>query len=266
MGRTIHLILIMALLAAGGCGREEKRLRMATTTSVVDSGLLDELLPRFEQSTGIRIDVIAVGSGKALKLLENGDVDCTITHSRKDEEALVAKGIADRRREIMFNFFLVVGPASDPVGLKSAKNVDEAFRKIAAGGSGFLSRGDSSGTHVREREIWKRIGLGPAGKPWYLESGTGMGETLEIALQKGYYTLTDQGTLVAYKNSDGLARHVESDPSLLNVYAHMTTKNSSRRAEADVLGEWLTSPEGQRLIGGYQKRGVAAFNPIANIR
>ncbi|OHB75845.1 MAG: hypothetical protein A2Z34_05455 [Planctomycetes bacterium RBG_16_59_8] len=263
MRKAFLFFTAIALLPAGGCG-DERRLRMATTTSVYDSGLLDALLPVFTAEEGIAVDVIVVGSGKALKLAERGDCDCVLTHSPKAEEDVVRKGVAAERGKLMSNFFMIVGPAADPAGLSSVANVRDAFARIAEKGTGFVSRGDDSGTHRAEMAVWLALKIDPRGKAWYLESGTGMGETLELVYQKNLYTLTDQGTYLAYRNSDRLTCFVENDPALLNVYSFLAVSASPHRREAERLGRWLRSPRGQELIGGFRKRGLRAFEPIAD--
>ncbi|NOY86544.1 MAG: solute-binding protein [Deltaproteobacteria bacterium] len=261
-------ILIYALnvpYAAAG-----NRLKLSSTTSTDNTGLLDYILPIFEDKYGIRVDVIAVGTGKALKLAENGDVDVTLVHAPALEKAFVDAGFGIDRRPVMANYFIIVGPKEDPAGIGSAPTAVEAFRKIARSGSPFISRGDGSGTHVKEKAIWiKALGKVPQAKPWYLESGRGMGGTLTMADEKRGYTLSDQGSYLKYADKVELVPDFHKrSPLLYNPYGIIAV-NPEKHPDSNYDGatkliEFMTSPEGQRLIGGFKDRfGNVIFVPIA---
>nr|WP_224078442.1 extracellular solute-binding protein [Cupriavidus laharis] len=240
-------------------------LKLATTTSTENSGLLKYLLPKFEQKTGVNVKVIAVGSGKAMKMGEMGDVDVLLVHARKMEDEFVAAGYGVNRRDVMYNDFIVVGPASDPAGIKGSKDVLAGFRKLAGSGSKFISRGDNSGTDVMEKDYWKQIGIEPKGQPWYVNAGLGMGEVLTMAAQMPAYTLSDRATYGAYRAKTGLAVAVQGDPKMFNPYGIIAV-NPAKHAgtnytDAMKLVEWITSPEGQQAIAGYKVEGEQLFFP-----
>ncbi|BCX17387.1 MAG: tungsten ABC transporter substrate-binding protein [Geminicoccaceae bacterium] len=267
-----RVFLALALGAPVSASRAADRsILLATTTSAENSGLLGYLLPRFEKASGIRVKVVAVGTGQALKLGERGDADLLLLHHPPSEEAFVAAGFGIDRREIMANDFLLVGPAEDPAGARG-RDVLAAFRAIAASGAPFVSRGDASGTHERERELWRAAGIDPgsAARGWYREAGSGMGATLNIAAAMGAYTLADRGTWASFANRRGLVVLVEGDPRLSNVYA-VTLVNPARHphvkvAEARALADWLGGPEGQAAIGSFEVGGTRPFRPIATAR
>ncbi|WKA42728.1 substrate-binding domain-containing protein [Cupriavidus necator] len=249
------------LLSAAHAGE----LKLATTTSTENSGLLKYLLPRFEQKAGVTVKVIAVGSGKAMKMGEMGDVDVLLVHARKVEDAFVAAGYGVNRRDVMYNDFIVVGPASDPAGVKGGKDVLAGFRKLAGSSSKFISRGDNSGTDVMEKDYWKQLGIEPKGQPWYVNAGLGMGEVLTMAAQMPAYTLSDRATYGAYRAKTGLAIAIEGDPKMFNPYGIIAV-NPARHAginhtDAIKLVEWITSKEGQDAIAGYKVEGEQLFFP-----
>lgn len=223
--RAITCLLLLGLLA--GCGREPPAappaLILATTTSVQDSGLLDEVLPAFTKKTGIPVKPIAVGSGEAIAMGRRGAADVLLTHSPEDEKKLVEDGIALDYATIMSNHFLLVGPAADPAKVAGAASAREAFERVRAGGHRFVSRGDRSGTHKRELALW---GAPPSGE-WYIQSGTGMGETLLIADQKSAYTLADIATFLAFRSRLELAPLFERGDDLLNRYSVMRVKGGA---------------------------------------
>ncbi|MCO4860364.1 substrate-binding domain-containing protein [Cupriavidus sp. WGlv3] len=262
--RARHLavpLLCLGLLSAAQAGE----IKLATTTSTENSGLLKHLLPRFEQTSGVRVKVIAVGSGKAMKMGEMGDVDVLLVHARKMEDAFVAAGYGVNRRDVMYNDFILVGPASDPAGVKGGKDVLAGFRKLAASGSKFISRGDNSGTDVMEKDYWKQLGIEPKGQPWYVNAGLGMGEVLTMAAQMPAYTLSDRATYGAYRAKTGLAIAIEGDPKMFNPYGIIAV-NPARHPgtnykDAMKLVEWITSKEGQDVIGGYKVDGEQLFFP-----
>lgn len=232
---------------------------LATTTSVYDTGLLDALIPRFEKETGYQVKTIAVGSGKALAMGERGEADTLLTHDPESEAKLVEKGAVISRTTIMHNYFLIVGPSQDPAGIKGGGDVATAMRKIAAAKALFISRGDDSGTHVKEKKLWAAAGVAPSGG-WYQETGQGMGETLVVASEKAAYTLTDKGTLLSLKKNLALDVMVEGVPQLLNTYSVMQVNpqrfSRVNGAGGEALARYLTSPTVQALIANF---GVAKF-------
>ena len=271
MKRLLTLIIIaLFTLAVASTAQAADRLKLSSTTSTDNTGLLAYLLPKFEAQTGLKVDVIAVGTGKALKLAENGDVDVTLVHAPAREIKFVADGHGVNRREVMANYFIIVGPQNDPAGVKSAISAEEAFKKIAVSGSAFVSRGDDSGTHTKERIIWETIlGSVPEGKSWYLESGKGMGETLTIADEKLGYTLSDSGSYLKYSDKVDLKMlFVKPSDLLYNPYGIMAV-NPHRHSHVDYDGAmklimFMTSPEGQKLIGEFtDKFGNKLFVPLA---
>ena len=259
------LVLAAFLLAALPAAAQE-HLRLATTTSTENSGLLGSLLPTFEEAFHLEVDVVAVGSGQALKLAENGDADVVLSHAPVLEEAFVANGFGVNRRGVMYNDFVIVGPPGDPAGIRGAKSAVEALRTIAAKQAPFLSRGDESGTHVKEKELWAAAGITPSGA-WYRSAGVGMGQLLQMADETGAYTLTDRGTYVSRKQKGDLVIVVENDPRLFNPYSIIAT-NPARHPTAKYIAAmqliaWMTSPEGQRRIAAFQIEGKSLFVPTA---
>ncbi len=239
---------------------------LATTTSTQDSGLLDVLVPAFEKQTGYVVKTISVGSGQAIALGRKGEADVLLVHSPEDEQKLVADGFGVNRRAVMHNDFVVVGPPSDPAKVRGAPSVAEGLRRIAAAGATFLSRGDSSGTHAREKGLWKATGFDPEGKPWYQQTGLGMGDTLNVAAEKAGYTLTDRGTFLARRRARPLALAVvvEKEPLLLNVY-HVIEVSPARwpkvnAAGAKAFADFLVAPATQirhRELRGRPARRAA---------
>jgi len=241
------------------------RLRMATTTSTLDSGLLSVLDPPFEKLTGLTVDVIAVGTGKAIRLGENGDVDVVFVHDRKLEDRFVAQGFGVNRRDVMHNDFVIVGPREDPARISGAADAAGAFAKIAASGSPFVSRGDASGTNAKELEIWDRTAIKPRGA-WYKDAGQGMGEVLVMANDLKAYTLSDRGTWLAMKGRlPGLMILSEGDPALFNPYGVIAV-NPQKHPDVNYMAAmqyiaWVTSVQGQRIIRDYTVDGQALFTP-----
>lgn len=262
------LALAVASVPAQGSGQsapakpENPRLKLATTTSTEQSGLLAYLLPEFEKDTGYRTDVIAVGTGASLKIGEKGDCDVVLVHARALEDAFMAAGFGADRKDVMYNDFILLGPASDPAGLKSAKSGTEAFAKIAAAKTSFISRGDNSGTHVKEKEIWKASGIAPAGS-WYKEAGQGMSQVIIMAEQTGGYTLADRGTWLAMKSNVKLAILAQGDPVMFNPYGVITVNPAkwpkTNYAGAKALMEFLVSPKGRAMIDAYKIGGEQCF-------
>ena len=245
------------------------RLRLSSTTSTDNTGLLEYLLPIFREKTGITVDVIAVGTGKALKLAENGDVDVTLVHAPKKEMEFVKKGFGVNRRKIMANYFIIVGPPKDPARAQDTATAVEAFEKISRSGATFISRGDGSGTNIKELAIWKAAKVGPQGSKWYLESGKGMGETLTMTDEKEGYTLADRGSFLKFGDKvDLVPVFSKRSPLLFNPYSIMAV-NPKIHPYVDFKGamkliDFMSSPEGQKLIGDFRdKRGERMFEPLA---
>ena len=259
----------LALMAGASTAAEPRTIKMATTTSTENSGLLAYLLPQFTKATGIGIHVIAVGSGAALKLGENGDVDVVLSHSPAAEREFVAKGYTRERREVMYNDFVVVGPKSDPAKIAGQTNAVTAFKRIADAGVAFVSRGDDSGTHVKERDLWRAAGVVPRGNGWYLEAGQGMEAVLVMASEKGAYTLTDRGTFIAVEDKLRLSILCEGDPGLFNPYGVMAVNPDKhprvKYQEASKFVEWITSDAGLRAISEFRKNSQQLFFPLKGI-
>lgn len=263
------LFVVLFCLGCESADRVESRpstvLRLAVTTSTRDSGLLDQLVPVFEKDHGVRVDVIAVGTGKALKLGEAGDVDALLVHARKAEDAFMAAGFGSRREDVMYNTFLIIGPASDPAqvqGLEAAA----ALRQIMTTGQSFVSRGDQSGTHQRELTLWQ-AGGGQAEWEKYVESGQGMGASLIMADQMQAYILTDKATYLRFKSKTELMPMVTSSRGLRNPYGIIVVKTglpsiagSVTRANAFV--DFLISESGQKRIRDYMLEGERLFYPL----
>jgi len=241
---------------------------LATTTSTRDAGLLDSLLPIFERQSGYRVTVIAVGSGQALAMGRRGDADVVLAHAPEAERPLADSGYVLNRRLVMHNDFLFVGPAEDPAALRGLSDAVAAMRRIGERHVGFVSRGDQSGTHLKELALWRRAGLVPAGA-WYVESGQGMAATLQMADQKRAYTLTDRATYLAWRDKLQLVPLVEGDSFLFNVYHVMEVnpKNAPRvnTAGGRALADFFVSPQAQALIGafGRSRFGQSLFVPDA---
>ena len=267
MRRAVALLAALAVaLALAACGDDDDsdraepgtdkgRMILATTTSTQDSGLLDELVPSFEDESGCSVKTVAVGSGEALELGEKGDADVLLVHSPEAEEEYMQGGHGVSRRAVMHNDFIVVGPKDDPAGIKGMDSAAEAFTRIEKAGAPFASRADESGTNTKELSLWEAAGIEPKGS-WYIETGQGMGETLTIAGQKQAYTLSDRGTFLAADNLD-LELLVEGGDDLLNPYHVIVVKGDDvNRACADEFSDWIVSPQIQERIGSF---GVAEY-------
>lgn len=242
-------------------------VRLATTTSTAASGLLDYLLPKFEAKCGCKVHVIAVGTGKALKLGEDGNVDVVLVHARPAEDAFVAAGHGIDRRDVMYNDFVLIGPNNDPARIKGEKDVLVAMKKIADAKWKFVSRGDDSGTDQMEKSYWKALDFKPAGQSWYYSAGQGMGEVLMMSGEMRAYTLTDRGTYISFKDKIGLPILVQGDARMFNPYGIIAV-NPKKYPKANYKGatemiQWITSPEGQKLIADYKVGGEQLFIPSA---
>jgi tungstate transport system substrate-binding protein len=275
MGRSaffaVLIAIVFAVMLAAPAGAQDKVLMMATTTSTEDTGLLNELAPAFKNATGIELRWTATGTGKALKMGENCDVDVLMVHAPDAEAKFVAAGFGINRRQIMYNDFVIIGPAADPAGVKG-KSTAEALKAIEAKKAAFVSRGDKSGTHMMEQSLWTDAGLPvPDKAPWYASVGQGMMATITIAAEKNGYTLTDRGTYIKYeanmKGNPPLKILVEGDKALFNQYSVIAV-NSAKCAKAKLdlatrFSDWIAGPDGQKLIKDFKLMGKPLFTPNA---
>ncbi len=260
------ILLALVLGAAPGLGAAESIL-LASTTSTDQSGLFGHILPLFQQATGIQVKVVALGTGQALDTGRRGDADVLLVHDRPAEDQFVAEGWGTERRDVMYNDFVLVGPRSDPARAQDAKTAADAFARIAAGETPFVSRGDKSGTHAAELRLWKAAGLDPKAFPSYRSSGSGMGPTLNLAASLGAYTLTDRGTWLSFKNRQDLGLLFAGDPTLFNPYGVMLVnpaRHPQVKREAGMgFIEWITGPAGQAAIAEFKIDGEQLFFPNA---
>jgi len=265
------LLLSSAVVAPCSAAEKQKNVILATTTSTQDSGLLDVLIPLFEKQTGYFVKTISVGSGQAMKMGERGEADVLLVHSPDAEKAFMEKGFGVNRKLVMHNDFLILGPASDPARIRGAKTSAEAFKKIASAQALFLNRGDNSGTDAKEKGLWKAAGINPVGQKWYQQTGLGMGETLNVADEKGGYLLADRGTFLALqkKRRLGLEILVQGEPKLLNIY-HVIEVNPAKwpkvnNAGAKAFADFMVSKKTQEVIGrfGTKEFGSPLFFPDA---
>ena len=274
---------VLAVLATSACSREgaaektrepakgaavaqnARHIRLATTTSTRDSGLLDAILPAFEKASGTKVDVIAVGTGAAFKLAKDGNADLLLVHDKKGEEDFIAAGDGRARREICWNTFEILGPVEDPAGVKGSGNAGEALQKIATAAAGFISRGDDSGTHRRELSLWKSGG-GLTKWPGYKEAGQGMGPTLLVADETKGYVLADRGTALSFRTKLHIVPLLLDTPELRNTYSvvRLDSKTHPEIAapQADALADWLEGEEAEKLIAGFKVDGEALFHPM----
>lgn len=246
-----------------------KTVILATTTSTQDSGLLDVLVPQFEKESGLQVKTISVGSGQAMKMGERGEADVLLAHSPEAEKKFMADGFGITRRLVMHNDFIIVGPAADPAKVKSAGGSADALKRIAQSGALFVSRGDNSGTHAKEKGLWKGAGINQEGQKWYQQTGLGMGQTLNVAAEKKGYTLTDRATFLALKKNLGLVILSEGDSRLLNIY-HVIEINHTRWPKVNAAGgklfaDFMISRKNQETIRnfGVEKFGAPLFFPDA---
>jgi len=240
-----------------------------STTSTQNSGLFDFILPKFRAKTGVEVRVVAVGTGQALKNGRNGDGDVVLVHARAAEDRFIADGFGIERRDVMYNDFVIIGPPADPAGIRGMKDAPAVLVKIASAKTLWVSRGDNSGTHIKERALWRASGVDPTGASgkWYREAGSGMGATLNTAVGMGAYTLTDRATWVSFRNRRAFEVMVEGDRRLFNPYGAMLV-NPARHPHVNATGgrsfiDWLTSAEGRAAIAGYKVRGIQLFHPSA---
>ena len=262
----IWIVYLTFAIGLGTVTADEGQLLLQSTTSTVNSGLLDAILPRFTEQTGVEVRVVSSGTGQALRNARNGDADLVLVHAKRDEEKFVAEGYGLERFDLMYNDFVMVGPPDDPAELQQAQSAAQAMSKIAAAGANFVSRGDESGTHRKEMHLWEltnrdlsRISQ----QPWYLESGTGMGATLNIAINKRAYTLTDRGTWIRFGNKSDFEILFEGDEELLNPYG-LILVNPKKHPHVNVVDgqaliDWLIGEEGQQWIDSYRVDGKQLF-------
>ena len=275
--KVIITLMVAALLFAFGTSNvfaakaapKQKNIILATTTSTQDTGLLDVLIPIFEKKTGYFVKTIAVGSGQAMKMGEKGEADVLLVHSPDAEKKFMADGFGVNRQLVMHNDFIIVGPGADPAKIKGVKSSAEALKMVAKAEGLFLSRGDNSGTHAKEKTLWKKAEVTPAGQKWYQETGLGMGQTLNVAAEKKGYTLADRGTYLSLKKNLGLDILVEGDAALLNIY-HVIEVNSAKWPKANAAGakafaDFMVSKKTQGIIKtfGVDKYGSPLFFPDA---
>lgn len=264
--QALGLLIGFSLLATAQA--EHRFIKLATTTSTENSGLLGYLLPNFVKQHPYEVKVISVGTGKALRLLKEGDVDVVLVHARAAENELVAAGFGVNRADVMYNDFVIVGPVSDPAGLDNSSDADIAFKRIADSKSLFISRGDDSGTHKKELGLWQESGATPDGE-WYREVGQGMGKALQIASELQAYTLTDRGTWLAYEGKLPIVILAEGDQRLFNPYGIMAA-NPDKYPDANYKGamaliNWITSPPAQQNIADFAINGKTLFTPLHQV-
>jgi tungstate transport system substrate-binding protein len=269
LGLIWRLFLLAALLVVLPALSQEKFIVVASTTSTEQSGLFGYLLPVFQKETGIQVRVVALGTGQALDLARRGDADVVFVHARSAEEKFLAEGHGAKRFDVMYNDFVLIGPKSDPAKVSGGRDILDALKKIKAAGGPFVSRGDRSGTHIAELDLWKLAGIDIAGEkgPWYRDTGQGMGPALNTASAMNAYILSDRGTWISFKNRGELAVAVEGDKRLFNQYGVMLVNPARHLNVKKDLGQafvdWVISPEGQKTIAGYKIGGEQLFFPNA---
>ncbi|TMG89551.1 MAG: tungsten ABC transporter substrate-binding protein [Betaproteobacteria bacterium] len=262
---------LVALIAIGTISgqAQERFITVASTTSTEQSGLFGHLLPRFEQKTGIKVHVVAVGTGQALDLARRGDADVVFVHARPAEEKFLAEGHGVKRYPVMYNDFVLLGPKTDPAKIGGGKDILEAFKRLEAARAPFVSRGDKSGTHLAELDLWKAAGIDidKVKGPWYRDTGQGMGPALNTASSMNAYILADRGTWLSFKNRGDLAILVEGDERLFNQYGVMLVNPDKHPSVKKELGQmfvdWVISPEGQKAISDYKVNRAQLFFPNA---
>jgi tungstate transport system substrate-binding protein len=268
--KKLFISILIIVISASVAAASDVRIRCASTTSTENSGLFGYILPIFEKKSGIKVDVVAVGTGAAIEIGKRGDADVVFVHAKQQELKAVEEGYFVNRHDVMYNDFVIIGPLNDPAKINGMKSAVEAFRRIADNGQPFVSRGDKSGTNTKELEIWKKAGIDPKGQKWYLEVGQGMEKTQRIASEKRAYTLTDRGTWLATKDKDKLEMMIvlEGDPILFNQYGVMAVNPQRQKhvkyKEAMEFVNWLISKDGQQSIASFKdKFGNQLFIPDA---
>tara|TARA_R110002012_G_scaffold67741_2_gene176407 strand:- start:5 stop:835 length:831 start_codon:yes stop_codon:yes gene_type:complete len=266
----LALAAMLALTGTGNAVAADRFIILQSTTSTQNSGLFDYMLPIFTKKTGIEVRVVAVGTGQALKNARNGDGDVLFVHAKPAEEKFVAEGFGVKRQDVMFNDFVIVGPAADPAKVGGMKDAPAALKMIAAAGAPFTSRGDDSGTHKKERHLWKAAGVDvdTSSGSWYRETGSGMGATLNAAVGMGAYALTDRATWISFKNKSDFKVQVEGDKVLFNQYGVILVNPAKHPAVKKELAQsfidWVTGDEGQKTINSYKLNGQQLFFANAN--
>ena len=266
----VVLTATITLVVAAPARAQDKSIVVASTTSTQDSGLFSHILPLFKAKTGIDVKVVAQGTGQALDTGRRGDADVLFVHAKAQEEKFVADGFGVKRYPVMYNDFVLIGPRSDPAGIKGMTDVAEALKAIKSTGASFISRGDRSGTHIAELDLWKAAGIdiGKEKGPWYKEIGQGMGAALNTASAANAYVLADRGTWLSFKNRGDLDILVAGDKRLFNQYGVMLVNPEKHPHVKKALGQafidWLVSPEGQKAIADYKINGQELFFPNAN--
>ena len=267
----VVLAATITLVVAAPARAQDKSIVVASTTSTQDSGLFSHILPLFKAKTGIDVKVVAQGTGQALDTGRRGDADVLFVHAKAQEEKFVADGFGVKRYPVMYNDFVLIGPKSDPAGIKGMTDVAEALKAIKSKGASFISRGDRSGTHIAELDLWKAAGIdiGKDKGPWYKEIGQGMGAALNTASAANAYVLADRGTWLSFKNRGDLDILVAGDKRLFNQYGVMLVNPEKHPHVKKALGQafidWLVSPEGQNAIADYKINGQELFFPNANV-
>ena len=267
---TLAALAVLGILSMTVASAEDKSIVVASTTSTQDSGLFGHLLPAFKQKTGIDVKVIAQGTGQALDTGRRGDADVVFVHAKSAEEKFLAEGQSTKRYPVMYNDFVLIGPKSDPAGIKGTKDIVAALKTIKEKGAPFISRGDRSGTNIAELKLWKVAGIDIAKDkgPWYKDIGQGMGAALNTASASNAYVISDRGTWLSFKNRGDLVIAVEGDKRLFNQYGVMLVNPAKHPNVKADLGQqfidWLVSPEGQKTIADYKINGQQLFYPIAN--
>ncbi len=268
MKKLAPFFLALGILWGSAHAAEEKSIIVSSTTSTEQSGLFGYLLPIFEKKSGIKVKVVAVGTGQALDIGRRGDADVVFVHDKPAEEIFVAEGYSTKRSEVMYNDFILIGPKSDPAKIGGGKDIQIAFQKIATSQAPFISRGDKSGTNAAELRYWKDAGIAvSSSSPWYKETGSGMGPALNSASAMNAYILADRGTWLSFKNRGDLVILVQGDPKLFNQYGIMLVNPIKfpqvKKMEGQLFIDWLVSKEGQDAIAGYKIDGQQLFFPNA---
>jgi tungstate transport system substrate-binding protein len=268
--RFVQIAVPVLALALAQSALAQRFITVASTTSTEQSGLFGHILPIFERNTGIQVRVVALGTGQALDLARRGDADVVFVHARSAEEQFLNEGHGVKRFPVMYNDFVLIGPAADPAGIAGGKDTLDALLKIKNAGAPFVSRGDRSGTHIAEIDLWKMAGvdIGREKGPWYRETGQGMGPALNTASSMSAYLLADRATWLAFKNRGDLAILVEGDKRLMNQYGVMLVNPEKhptvKRAEGQTFIDWIVSPDGQKAIADYRIGGEQLFFPNAD--